>query len=205
LFASLKIEFQEIGVVSDDPEEGERACAGLMLMTLKMLMPECKGIMETFAKKQSVEIASKATKESGAILLDRPVDEILRRRLFNEQQKRAAELIGRAQRARMNLSCELAWRRGLILSRRWRANPIHRISLISDFRWIGWMRGSMILTSRLTLDSWDSAFAGDGLLGVAMLHRILHHAIIVNIDGESFGLKDKPEAGLLAAPTKAEQ
>ena len=36
-------------------------------------------------------------------------------------------------------------------------------------------RGSMILTSNLTFGSWDSAFAGDGVLTVAMLDRILHH------------------------------
>ena len=40
-------------------------------------------------------------------------------------------------------------------------------------------RGSMILTSKLTFG--DSAFAGDGVLTVAMLDRILHHSIIVSI------------------------
>ncbi len=63
-------------------------------------------------------------------------------------------------------------------------------------------RGSMILTSNLTFGSWDSAFAGDSVLTAAMLDRILHHSIIVNINGESFRLKDKRKAGLLAAPTK---
>jgi DNA replication protein DnaC len=63
-------------------------------------------------------------------------------------------------------------------------------------------RGSMILTSNLTFGSWDSAFAGDSVLTVAMLDRILHHSIIVSVNGESFRLKDKRKAGLLAAPTK---
>jgi DNA replication protein DnaC len=35
------------------------------------------------------------------------------------------------------------------------------------------------------------------VLTVAMLDRILHHSIIVNIVGESFRLKDKRKAGLL--------
>jgi hypothetical protein len=43
----------------------------------------------------------------------------------------------------------------------------------------------------------DGAFAGDGVITVAMLDRILHHSIIVNINGESFRLKDKRKAGLL--------
>src|SRR5271166_6085989 len=42
------------------------------------------------------------------------------------------------------------------------------------------VRGSMILTSNLTFGSWDSAFAGDGVLTVAMPDRILHHSIIVS-------------------------
>jgi hypothetical protein len=33
--------------------EGERARIGLMLMTLKVLMPECKAIMEAYAKKRN--------------------------------------------------------------------------------------------------------------------------------------------------------
>ena len=63
-------------------------------------------------------------------------------------------------------------------------------------------RGSMILTSNLTFGSWDSAFVGDGVLTVAMLDRILHHSIIVSINGESSRLKDKRKAGVLAAPAK---
>jgi DNA replication protein DnaC len=63
-------------------------------------------------------------------------------------------------------------------------------------------RGSMILTSNLTFGSWDSAFAGDSLLTAAMLDRVLHHSTIVSINGESFRLKDKRKAGLLAAPGK---
>ena len=61
-------------------------------------------------------------------------------------------------------------------------------------------RGSMILTSNLTFGSWDSAFAGDSVLTAAMLDRVLHHSTIVSINGESFRLKDKRKAGLLAAP-----
>ena len=56
--------------------------------------------------------------------------------------------------------------------------------------------GSMIPPSNLTFGSWDSAFAGDGVLTVAMLDRILHHSIIVSINGESFRLKDKRKAGI---------
>ncbi len=64
-------------------------------------------------------------------------------------------------------------------------------------------KGSMILTSNLTFGSWDEAFAGDAVLTAAMLDRILHHATVVQISGESYRLKDKRRAGILAAPRKA--
>ena len=62
---------------------------------------------------------------------------------------------------------------------------------------------SMILTSNLTFGSWDSAFAGDGVLTVAMLDRILHHSTLININGERFRLKNKRKAGVLGAPVKS--
>jgi hypothetical protein len=88
LFVSLKSDFQEIGIVTDD-SEGERACIALMLLALKMLMPECKAIMETFAKKRDPKTA---TKESRVASLHRAVDGTWKHRL-DEQQRRAAELI----------------------------------------------------------------------------------------------------------------
>ena len=42
--------------------------------------------------------------------------------------------------------------------------------------------------------------AGDGVLTGAMLDRILHHSIVVNINGESFRLKDKRKAGIVPEP-----
>ena len=91
LFISLRSEFQESGI-TDDPE-GERACIALMLLTLKMLMPECKAITETFAKKRNSKTANAATKESRVISLHRAVDGTWKHRLSDEQQRRAAELI----------------------------------------------------------------------------------------------------------------
>ena len=56
-------------------------------------------------------------------------------------------------------------------------------------------RGSMILTSNLPFTQWASAFADDQTLTAAMLDRLLHHAHIVQIAGESYRLKDKRKAG----------
>ena len=56
-------------------------------------------------------------------------------------------------------------------------------------------RGSMVLTSNLPFTQWASTFADDQTLTAAMLDRLLHHAHIVQIAGESYRLKDKRKAG----------
>lgn len=63
-------------------------------------------------------------------------------------------------------------------------------------------RGAMILTSNLTFGSWDQAFAGEAVLTAAMLDRVLHHATVVTIQGESYRLKDKRRAGIVARPAR---
>ncbi|WP_421208193.1 IS21-like element ISAri1 family helper ATPase IstB [Aeromonas enteropelogenes] len=57
-------------------------------------------------------------------------------------------------------------------------------------------KGSLILTSNLPFSQWASAFADDQTLTAAMLDRLLHHAHIVQISGESYRLKDKRKAGV---------
>ena len=64
-------------------------------------------------------------------------------------------------------------------------------------------KGSMILTSNLASGSWDEASAGDAVLTAAMLDRILHHATVVQTAGESYRLKDKRRAGIMARPHAA--
>ncbi len=63
-------------------------------------------------------------------------------------------------------------------------------------------RGSTILTSNLIFGSWDTAFAGGSVLTAAMFDCVLRHSTIINIKGESYRLKDKRKAGLLAPPAK---
>lgn len=63
-------------------------------------------------------------------------------------------------------------------------------------------RGSLILTSNLPFTQWASAFADDQTLTAAMLDRLLHHAHIVQISGESYRLKDKRKVGIAPNATK---
>lgn len=57
-------------------------------------------------------------------------------------------------------------------------------------------KGAIVLTSNLTFGAWDQAFAGDAVLTAAMLDRLMHHATVVQISGESYRLRGKRKQGL---------
>src|SRR5690606_31482217 len=52
-------------------------------------------------------------------------------------------------------------------------------------------QGSVIVTSNLPFSQWSTAFADDQTLTAALLDRLLHHAHIVQISGNSYRLKGK--------------
>jgi DNA replication protein DnaC len=56
---------------------------------------------------------------------------------------------------------------------------------------------STILTSNLVFSKWTQIFANDKVVTTAILDRILHHSHIINIQGDSYRLKEKQESGLL--------
>jgi DNA replication protein DnaC len=58
-------------------------------------------------------------------------------------------------------------------------------------------KGSLIVTSNLPFGQWDATFAQDATLTAALLDRLLHHARIVPIAGESYRLKNQRAAGMV--------
>lgn len=64
-------------------------------------------------------------------------------------------------------------------------------------------QGSIILTSNLSFGAWDETFAGNSALTAAMLDRLLHHAHIIQIKGDSYRLREKRKAGIFT--TKSAQ
>ena len=56
-------------------------------------------------------------------------------------------------------------------------------------------RGSIILTSNKGFGEWGELL-GDPVLATAVLDRLLHHAHIINIRGNSYRLKDRAKTGL---------
>jgi DNA replication protein DnaC len=64
-------------------------------------------------------------------------------------------------------------------------------------------RGSIILTSNKSYGDWGGIF-GDPIIATAILDRLLHHSTTINIRGESYRLKDRKRAGLLAGREQQE-
>jgi DNA replication protein DnaC len=51
-------------------------------------------------------------------------------------------------------------------------------------------RASMIVTSNKPFSRWGETF-GDDVVAAAMIDRLVHHAEILNLKGDSYRLKDK--------------
>ena len=76
--------------------------------------------------------------------------------------------------------------------------PIDRVGANLFFQLISrrYERGPMILTSNQSFGSWGEVF-GDRIIATAILDRLLHHAVTLNIRGNSYRLKEKLKAGLV--------
>jgi DNA replication protein DnaC len=60
-------------------------------------------------------------------------------------------------------------------------------------------RGSIVLTSNQRFGQWGEVF-GNPIIATAILDRLLHHSVVINIKGESYRLREKQKAGLLKKP-----
>jgi len=61
-------------------------------------------------------------------------------------------------------------------------------------------RGSLVLTSNKPFRDWGQVF-GDEVIASALLDRLLHHAVVLNIRGASYRLRDRlPDLGPEAPP-----
>jgi DNA replication protein DnaC len=63
-------------------------------------------------------------------------------------------------------------------------------------------RGSVLITSNLPFAQWDTTFAGDATMTAAMLDRLLHHAHVAMISGDSYRLRERRKAGISLPPSK---
>ena len=79
--------------------------------------------------------------------------------------------------------------------------PYDRLAATALFTLISsrYERGSVILTSNKGFAEWGDVL-GDSVVAAAILDRLLHHSHVLNIRGDSYRLREKKRAGLLAAP-----
>jgi DNA replication protein DnaC len=66
-------------------------------------------------------------------------------------------------------------------------------------------QGSVILTSNLSFGDWEESFDGNAALTSAMLDRLLHHAHVIQIKGDSYRLRHARQSGLLGHKTNGAQ
>ena len=66
-------------------------------------------------------------------------------------------------------------------------------------------QGSVILTSNLSFGDWDQSFDNNAALTSAMLDRLLHHAHVIQIRGESYRLRDARQSGLIGSKANGTQ
>ena len=76
--------------------------------------------------------------------------------------------------------------------------PIDRLGANLFFQLVSrrYERGAILITSNQSLTVWGEVF-GDRVIATAILDRLLHHAVTLNIRGNSYRLKEKLEAGLV--------
>ena len=64
-------------------------------------------------------------------------------------------------------------------------------------------RGSILLTSNKSYGDW-AGFLGDSIIAAAILDRLLHHSVTVNIRGDSYRTRNRKKAGLDRPPPAKE-
>jgi DNA replication protein DnaC len=52
-----------------------------------------------------------------------------------------------------------------------------------------YLKGSVCLTTNLGIASWAKAFGEDPMVAAAMLDRLLHRSVVLNIDGDSYRMR----------------
>lgn len=52
-----------------------------------------------------------------------------------------------------------------------------------------YLRGSIVLTTNLGIASWGKVFGDDQMVAAALLDRLLHRSVVVNIEGESYRMR----------------
>ena len=106
--------------------------------------------------------------------------------------------------ADLAIALEAAQRQGRMKEIMHRTVAMPKLLIIDEIGYLPFGREQANLFFQVVARRYE-AFAGEAVLTAAMLDRILHHATVVQISGESYRLKDKRRAGIFARPGKIEE
>lgn len=84
--------------------------------------------------------------------------------------------------------------------------PLDRLAAQFLFQLVSrrYLKGSIILTSNKSYGEWGDIFT-DQVLATAILDRLLHHSVTINIRGQSYRLREKRKADLFTDFTQPEK
>jgi DNA replication protein DnaC len=52
-----------------------------------------------------------------------------------------------------------------------------------------YLKGSVVLTTNLGIASWGKVFGDDQMVAGALLDRLLHRSVVINIEGDSYRMR----------------
>src|SRR5690554_5794676 len=123
----------------------------------------------------------------------------------------AADLVLQLEKARREGRFEQYLRRAILGPRLLIVDEIGYLPLKKDqsdlfFQVVAkrYEQGSMVLTSNLSFGDWEQTFDGNAALTSAMLDRLLHHAHVIQIRGDSYRLRQARQSGLIGGTVKRE-
>lgn len=129
--------------------------------------------------------------EAGHKVLFSTVDNLLSRLIRGKKEDRLARQLKELLYPRVLILDEI----GYLPMNREEANLFFRL-LCRRYE-----KASIIVTSNKSFVDWGDVFS-DYVLATAILDRLLHHSTTINIKGESYRLKEKRKAGILASITE---
>lgn len=125
--------------------------------------------------------------DAGHRVLFMPLDRLVATLMKAKQENRLERQLQQLSYARVLILDEIGYL------------PMNREEASLFFRLLNrrYEKASIILTSNKGFADWGEMF-GDNVLVTAILDRLLHHSTTLNIKGESYRLKEKRKAGVLA-------
>jgi DNA replication protein DnaC len=68
-----------------------------------------------------------------------------------------------------------------------------------------YLKGSICLTTNLSVSNWGKVFADDQFVAAAMLDRLLHRSVVLNIQGDSYRMRQHRARAQKLRPNKPDQ